>query len=256
MSAPAAVERDRFHGLLQILRYNQPMYARTGAVALTAIVAVILLPMPRILAVFIMAGVAAAVLWSASSLLVSHWVYDRSLLKQWDWLASLLPQPPRHWASIHAGLDETFGALAQVFSADGGTVLDIYDPKEMTEPSIVRARRLSLDRAAKPAEFRSLPLPDSSQDAVLLIFAAHELRRPESRLQFFREIVRILVPGGRVVLVEHLRDTSNFLAFGPGFLHFLPRREWLRLASAAGLAVRDERRITPFVDVLVLEKQA
>jgi len=251
-----AVEPGRYHGLLQILRYNLPMYARTGVAALTAIVAVILLPMPRILAVLIMAGVAAAVLWSASSLLVSHWVYDRSLLKQWEWLASLLPQKPQHWTSIHAGLDETFGALAQVFSADGGAVLDIYDAAEMTEPSIVRARRLSLDRAATLADFRSLPLPDTSQDAVFLIFAAHELRRPESRLRFFKEIARALVPGGRVVLVEHLRDLSNFLAFGPGFLHFLPRREWLRLAAAADLAVREERRITPFVEVLVLEKGA
>lgn len=251
----AAAQRGPYHGLLQILRYNQPMFAKTGAAALAAILAVVLLPMPRFVAILATAVVAAALLWTASSLLVSHWIYDRSPLREWDWLAGLFAAPPRSWTSLHAGLDETFGALPRIFPAEG-TVLDIYDAAEMTEPSIARARRLSLDRSAKAADFRTLPLPDNSQDAIFLIFAAHELRRPESRLRFFQEIARALAPGGRAVLVEHLRDAPNFLAFGPGFLHFLPRREWLRVAAAAGLAVREERRVTPFVAVLVLEKRA
>ncbi|HEV8578718.1 MAG TPA: class I SAM-dependent methyltransferase [Thermoanaerobaculia bacterium] len=255
MSADAA-PRSPYHGLLQILRYNQPMFAKTGAAALAAILALVLLPLPRPVAILVTAGVAAALLWSVSSLLVSHWVYDRSPLRDWNWLAGLFPTPPRRWTSVHAGLDETFGALTRIFPAAGGTVLDIYDPAEMTEPSIARARRLSLDRAATAADFRALPLPDASQDAVFLIFAVHELRRPESRLRCFQEIARALVPGGRLVLVEHLRDGRNFLAFGPGFLHFLPRSEWLRLAKAAGLAVREDFRITPFVAVLVLEKRS
>jgi SAM-dependent methyltransferase len=245
--------------MLQILRYNQPMYAKAGAASLAAILAVVLLPMPWPLAAFVTVGVAAALLWSASSLLVSHWVYDRSPLGRWDWLAGLLPAPPRRWTSVHAGLDETFGALRRIFPAgpaDTGTVLDVYDPAEMTEPSIARARRLALDRSATAADFRNLPLPDASQNAVFLLFAIHELRRPESRLRLFREIARVLAPGGRAVLVEHLRDLRNFLAFGPGFLHFLPKREWLRLAAATDLAVREDFRITPFVAVLVLEKRA
>jgi SAM-dependent methyltransferase len=251
-----AEPRGPYHGMLQILHYNRPMYIRAVAVCLATILAIALLPLPRPLAVLALAGVAAGLLWSASSLLVSHWVYDRSPLSQWDWLTRLLPATPRHWASLHAGLDETFGALARIFPAEGGTVLDFYDPEEMTEPSIARARRLSLDRTATPADFRSLPLADASQDAIFLIFAAHELRRPESRQRFFQEIARALSPGGRTILVEHLRNTPNFLAFGPGFLHFLPRSEWLRLAASTDLAVREDFHITPFVAVLVLEKRS
>jgi SAM-dependent methyltransferase len=242
--------------MLQILRYNLPMYLAALAGCLAVALAIALLPLPRPLAALAALGAAMGLLWSVSSLLASHYIYDRSPLSAWSWLSGLLPAPPRRWASLHAGLDETFGELERLFP-NGGTTLDVYDPREMTEPSIERARRLAPTRAVVPAtvaDFRSLPFEDSSLDAVFLIFAAHELRRPESRLLFFREIARSLAPGGRVVLVEHLRDARNFLVFGPGFVHFLARREWLRLARESGLAVRQESRITPFVAVLVLER--
>lgn len=244
----------RYRGMLQILRYNLPMYLAALAGCLAVALALALLPLPRPLAALAALGAAMGFLWSVSSLLASHYIYDRSPLSAWSWLPGLLPAPPRRWASLHAGLDETFGELERLFP-EGGTTLDVYDPREMTEPSIERARRLTPTPAAA-ADFRALPFPDGSLDAVFLVFAAHELRRPESRLLFFREIVRSLAPGGRVVLVEHLRDARNFLVFGPGFVHFLARREWLRLARESGLAVRRERRITPFVAVLVLEKPA
>lgn len=250
----SAVLRGRYEGMLQILRYNLPMYAAALAGCLAVALALAFLPIPRPLAALAALGTAAALFWSVASLLASHYVYDLSPLSGWSWLAGLLQAAPRRWAGLHAGLDETFGALERLFP-QGGAILDLYDPREMTEPSIERARRISLTPAT-PADFRALPFPDGALDAVFLIFAAHELRRPESRLLLFREIARSLAPGGRVVLVEHLRDGRNFLVFGPGFVHFLARREWLRLARESGLAVLRESRITPFVAVLVLERPA
>jgi SAM-dependent methyltransferase len=252
-TASVAAPRGRYHGMLQILQYNLPMYAVAAGACLAGTAAVALLPLSPAPSLLIVTGLLLAGFWSVSSLLVSHWIYDLSPLSRWGWPGRCLPAPPRRWASLHAGLDETHGALAELFP-EGGRALDLYDPAEMTEPSIARARRLSLDPAAEPADFRALPFPSGSLDAVFVVFAAHELRRPESRLRLFGEIARSLAPGGRAVVVEHLRDLRNFLAFGPGFLHFLPRREWLRLARESGLAAREERRITPFVAVFILEK--
>jgi len=100
----------------------------------------------------------------------------------------------------------------------------------------------------------SLKLQDRTCDAVVVAFTAHEIRNGLARERFFDEIRRCVRPGGRVVLVEHLRDFMNFLAFGPGCLHFLSRGEWLRLAGNANLFVAKEKRITPWVMALSLER--
>ncbi|HYU44182.1 MAG TPA: methyltransferase domain-containing protein [Vicinamibacteria bacterium] len=252
MTATAA--RGRYQGMAQILRYNLPMYAGMAAAAVVAAAGARWLPLGPAASAALLAFAAAVVLGSASSLLVSHYVYDRSGLFRWDWLFSRIAVPAS-WTVVHAGLDEVTPALRQRFPAARGEVLDIYDPHEMTEPSIARARRLTpLPEPARPAPAAALPVADGSADLVMLFFAAHELRRPASRDGLFAELRRVARPGGRIVVVEHLRDLANALAFGPGFLHFLPRSEWLRVAREAGLAVREEVRLTPFVRAFFLEE--
>jgi SAM-dependent methyltransferase len=191
-----------------------------------------------------------------TALAVSHFVYDRSRLMRWEWLSSRLI-PPRCWGVIHAGLDDATPALRRLFPAAQGGTLDIFDAREMTERSIAVARRTE-----RPFERRSratssaLPFPEGRLDLVMLFFVAHELRRRSSRDALFAELRRIVAPEGRVVLVEHLRDIPNLLAFGAGALHFLPRREWLRLCAASGLLVREETRLTPFVRAYFLARTA
>jgi ubiquinone/menaquinone biosynthesis C-methylase UbiE len=125
----------------------------------------------------------------------------------------------------------------------------------MTESSIARARRQSISQpAARAVGFAALPAENASFDAVFLLFAAHELRSPRAREQFFRELHRILKPSGELLMVEHLRDWKNFIAYGPGLLHFLPRCEWLRLSRGAGFEITTEFSITPFVRVFHLRK--
>jgi len=65
----------------------------------------------------------------------------------------------------------------------------------------------------------------------------------------------VLAVSGTVLLVEHLRDLANFAAFGPGYLHFMPRNEWRRLARIAGLEVEKEQSMTPFVKTMLLRRK-
>ena len=242
-------------GLRQIVRFNWPFYA----VATTAVVIIVSLtgrlPTGSATQGPLYAAAALALLWIVGSLAASWMVYDCSRLRRWDWIVEALSFRPRTWINIHSGLDESTPVLRTLLAGSRGRVFDIFDPVEMTEPSIARARRLARNAVEpEPVDFRHLPAPTGTIDAVLLLLSAHELRTDEARHALFTEIHRLLTPGGRVIVAEHLRDWANFVAFGPGFLHFHSRRTWRRCFSRAGLAIRAEFSITPFVRVFALER--
>jgi uncharacterized membrane protein YphA (DoxX/SURF4 family)/SAM-dependent methyltransferase len=255
LTGQAARRRGAFEGLLQIVRFNAPLYALGTLAAIVAAAAAIALPAPAWLAALLLSGAAAATFWLAASLAVSHLVYDRSPLSRWTWIEAALGFAPQTWVNLHAGFDEATPAIRAMFPGSAGRCFDFFDPAEMTEPSILRARRLAAgEGAAEPVDFRCLPLVDESVDAALLLLAAHELRRRPSRVALLGELRRALAPGGKIVLAEHLRDGMNFLAFGPGCLHFWSAREWRNNAAAAGLTVERELQLTPWVNVFILRR--
>ncbi|MEO6954666.1 MAG: methyltransferase domain-containing protein [Polyangia bacterium] len=232
-------------GARRIFSYNWPIYVGTWVASL-----VVLALAPWWMKV----GAAVALAWSAGSLVVSHWVYDRSPLAAGTWVDPLLPARTEAWASIDAGLD------AEVALAPPGRCiarLDIYDGSVVHAPSVRRARAMTpRSHVATAASALALPLPDASCDLIAVVFTAHEIRDRAHRERFFAELWRSLRPHGRVLLVEHVRDVANFAAFGPGYVHFQPRAEWLRLAALTKLDVVTETRVTPFVMALALEKRA
>ena len=238
-------------GAKRIFLYNWPTYLGTWLAAIV----VLLLPLPPMVRWVASAGAIAAVVWSLLSLGVSYFIYDRSELLEGRWVAQLLNVPSiARWASIDAGLDAEVD-LSRVLGGEKVATLDIFSPEFMSAGSIRRAReRTARTHTARAASPIALPLEKDSLDAVTVVFSAHELRVTSARERFFDELHRVVKPGGRVLLVEHLRDTANFIAFGPGFMHFLPRSEWLRLSARSGLRVAHEARVTPWVMALALEK--
>jgi SAM-dependent methyltransferase len=245
--------RTPYQGVLQILAFNRHKYL-AGLAALVA--ATLAWPFsPPLCRKALVLGAVPAVFWLAASLLVSHYVYDIFPLYDFRRIARLLARTPEQWINIHSGWDETSERLAEIFPVSVGRVVDIFDARIMTETSIRQARQANRSKIpATPARYGALPFDADFFDTAFSIFAAHELRHHKQRVRLLREIARILAPAGELVLMEHIRDWRNFLAFGPGFLHFFSRREWRSAFSEAGLIVRSEFAMTPFVQVYILRR--
>ncbi len=183
-------------------------------------------------------------------------MYDRSDLYRWKWLGRVLGGAKIKRAIFcHAGFDEASESLRVHFPEVDWVVLDHYDEARMSEPSIQRARRLYPPTSETlAAAFDRWPTDDKSADAVLGLLAIHELRSEDERAAWFAEARRCLRPGGRVVVAEHTRDAVNFLAYGPGFLHFHSVASWRRSWERGGLRMAESFRVTPWIRIFILTR--
>ena len=100
----------------------------------------------------------------------------------------------------------------------------------------------------------TVPLADASCDAVVVGFGIHELAAGGPREKPFDEARRVLKPGGKLLLFEHIVDFENFVIFGPGIDHWPRRRDWLRLLEARFAGVR-HARARQAVDLYVGERR-
>lgn len=105
--------------------------------------------------------------------------------------------------------------------AGNGLNFPYYDPArvervEATEPdaAMLRYARTHLGRARIPVQLtqaatEDLPFADATFDSVLVTLVFCSVEDP---LRGFREIKRVLKPGGRLYLLEHVRSRHAFLA--------------------------------------------
>lgn len=250
------MKRTDYQGVASIVRFNWPFYAFSAVVAVGALAGMGFVSegWPFVFLTLVLLG---SGYFLTVSLLASHWVYDRSDLYRFRWLDRITEtRLARKTVLCHSGFDEVSELLRDEMGNAKWTVLDHYDPARMSEPSIRRARK-----ALPPLEgtvavpFDDWGLADDDADMVFGILAIHEFRSVDERKTWFDEARRVLAPGGSIVVVEHVRDLANFVAYGPGFLHFHSVRSWRESWEGAGLRLVRAFRITPLVRVFVISEK-
>lgn len=244
--------RQPFQGILNIIRFNWHFYTWAAG----AVVALLLLSeVVSHFSSYLIRLAVVIVLSTFISGIISFYVYDKSPLYTFSWLAPLFDTYPSTILTFHAGFDETSALLQKYFPKAHLQVFDFYDPRLHREISIQRARKAyPAYPNTKSIRTDAVPLQNGLADCIFLILAAHEIRNLAERIHFFGELKRVLKPTGKIIVVEHLRDNLNFLAYNIGFFHFLPESEWLTTFSQAKLRVGQRFRIAHFITVYVLEK--
>lgn len=232
------MERIAFQGVTNIIRFNWHFYV----IAMCCIAFCIIIHQPLIIFLIVFSTVL--------SLAVSWYVYDYTDLYTLTWLDI---DTPAQIININAGFDETSACLAAKYPAAQLTVLDFYDPAKHTEISIERARKAY---GAYPGTIviSTSEMPLQSSDMIVLMFAAHEIRDRAERILFFKQLGQSLNYKGQIVVLEHLRDLPNFIAYNIGFFHFFSKREWMHTFNAAGLSVAKETKLTPFLSAFILQR--
>lgn len=245
--------RKPFQGVWNIVRFNWHFYVLSlGALLLLLLLSNYASPTFRPYSLVIAFLI---FLPTFISLSVSYYVYDLSGLYKLNWITKTKAAEKGKIININAGFDETSLLLKDKFPNSELLVFDFYDPKKHTEVSIKRARKAyALFPNTKSVTASNLPMLDNSADKIFVIFAAHEIRNDQERIDFFKELKRVLKPTGQIVITEHLRDVPNFLAYNLGFLHFYSKQSWLHVFQLTELNLESEEKITPFISTFTLTK--
>ena len=243
------VARRKFQGVLNILSFNRHFYI-LGLTALAILIA---------LHQFM--GSPAIVLWLivvtflyglVMPLVVSAYVYDFSGFYDFDWLDPYIrdKEKIKQIVNINAGFDETSFILHYKLPQAELCVFDFYNAKRHTEPAIVRARKVTMFYpGTQQTGSNAIPMDSASVDIVFLLSAVHEIRAHEEKVLFLKECRRICKADGKVIMVEHLRDFPNFVAFTIGFTHFFSRAAWKKGFTEAGFSKFEETKFTPFMSI-------
>ena len=242
-------KRRKFQGVLNILSFNRHFYViGLGALAIL-FVSSLLIEWPATLFWVI---IAAFLYGLIMPLIVSAYVYDFSGYYKFHWLKDLINnnETAERIVNINAGFDETSFIIKDKFPRADIRVFDFYNATQHTEPAIKRARKVSLIYPnTQQIESNSIPLKDNSVDLIFLLSAVHEIRSYKEKLGFLSECHRICKQGGKVIMVEHLRDFPNFLAFTVGFTHFFSSSVWKNAFERAGFSSFRETKFTPFMSI-------
>lgn len=139
-------------------------------------------------------------------------------------------------------------------------VIDIYNPQIMPSRELARARRQAPRPNPDPrlswrdGSLNLLPMPDSSISIATMNEALGEIWQEGDQVQLFKELFRILKPGGSALIAERLRTPTNLVVLGPSAFRFHSANHWARIITDSGLAISDQKSLSDLICCLRVDK--
>ena len=191
-----------------------------------------------------------------ASLFASYILYDNSDLYELNNLKGRIDWSKiENAVLIHASFDPLSKSLEEKYPNVNLTVCDIFENRHEQDKGIETSKRIF---PPNPKEIKinpnQLPFQDQSQDVILAITALHEILDHDQRVMFFREAKRVLKDDGVIVVSEQFKDFTNFVFFNIGAFHFLSKKQWKNAIFGGGLKIAENKKITPFANILIVEK--
>lgn len=142
---------------------------------------------------------------------------------------------------VGSGTGRTAVQVAKRLTTGRLVGIDIWDTMELSGNSPERAyKNAEIEGVKHKVEFKignvlEIPFDDDVFDIVTCSSVLNNLRGEENRIKALKEILRVLKPKGKCMLLEPLRNFRMFCAFTPfGFFQLGKREDWENYAETAG----------------------
>lgn len=243
--------RSKFQGVKNIINFNSHQYkAALVFILISFIFYSINFLNLKIIFLILIILISFNVL---SSIIFSYIIYDKSDLYRFDRIR--FSGENLTILNITAGFDETTEILKNKFPNSEILVLDFYNEEAHTELSIKKARKVyPQSEDVIKINTTDINLRDNFADKIFLIFSLHEIRNREEKINFINELYRVLKDGGEIVIIEHLRNLNNFIAYSVGFFHFYSNNYWRKVFKESQFTEIETFKINSFINLYTLKK--
>lgn len=196
---------------------------------------------------------------AATSLWAAHRLYDTTNIRHILFELGRF-RPDDSFVYLDIGLKWLPASMARRLTTGHIIVIDLYNPHLTPDGNLARAHQQALHPAPDPrlswrdGDIGLIPLPDSSVSAVILAEVASEFWQEGDRERLFSEIYRVLSPGGRLILAERMRTTSNLLMMGLDGFGLETADYWKKLITKRGFRVSREKSLEDLMHFILAEK--
>lgn len=255
---------SRFHGTIRQIYAHWPEYSLLYAGVVFAVFTIGMSANRGAFGIMLLALALLITLLYAlmGALWATHQLYDRDGLQPHHILFDMGQiRETDNFAFVDLDQREQALALGGRLTTGQIGVIDIYNPQLTPSQALARSRaRIPHIHPNDPrfvwrnGRIDLLPLPDESVKAVILYEVLSEFWQVGDQEVLLREVRRVLIPNGRLLIAERTRTHINGLVMGPMAFRLVPAAHWRNLLQHTGFTIQREQSLDGLIHCFRADK--